>query len=491
MTRLIPLLFLLVHLTPPTERTYYVSVGGNDARDGLTRSTAWRSIARLNTINFRPGDRIRFEGGQTFEGHLQLDGADAGTPESPVVIESYGPGVATLLSRDTSAITVLNAGGIAVRRLTLSGQDRTKNRGYGLQFINRLPNADKRRHVRIDSVRASAFGRDGIFIGGSPADSSQSGYDDVQVRHCELFDNQYHGLYVTGVWDTHARGYANRNLRIDHCQAHDNTGDPLFLANHSGSGMEIDDVEDAVIEHCAAYNNGYLCNARVGGPCGIWLHAANRAVIQHCVAINNRTGRGLDGAGFDLDGGTTNCIIQYCYARDNDGAGILIWNYENAPHTLENNVLRFNILENNGRRNDYADIHIGSGGTPVRHIRVHNNTIATSRQPGTNAAAFRLTYGPNEDIRVENNVIITNGCADTLVMPQNKRVVFARNWLGRATDRRPYVWPIFTQETPALGMFAALRGYRPVKPKPVPGQPALRDFAGQPAPAGLIGAMAK
>ena len=139
-----------------------------------------------------------------------------------------------------------------------------------------------------------------------------------------MFDNQYHGLFVTGVWDTNAKGYANKNLHIAHCTAHDNTGDPFFLENHSGSGMEIDDVENALIEYCVAHNNGYLCNSKVGGPCGIWLHAANKSIIQHCVSVNNRTGRGLDGAGFDLDGGTTNCIIQHCYARDNDGAGILV-----------------------------------------------------------------------------------------------------------------------------------------------------------------------
>ena len=65
-----------------------------------------------------------------------------------------------------------------------------------------------------------------------------------------------------------------------------------------------------------------------------------------------------------LDGGTTYCTIQYCYARDNDGAGILVWNYAQAPHRLGNNTLRYNILENNARRNDYGEILIGTGGTP-------------------------------------------------------------------------------------------------------------------------------
>ncbi len=420
-------------LAPPAARhTYHLSPSGHDDASGLSSQTAWRSLARVGEHNFEPGDSLILQSGATFTGTLALTQEDAGTPTQPVVITSSGPERARLVNPDTTALSVTNAGGIVVKNLILEGIDRTKNRGFGLRVLNTLPNADKRLFIKIKNLRASGFGQDGLWLGGAPADGSQSGFEDVEISGCEFFDNQYHGLFVTGVWDTNAKGYANRRLHVHHCTAYANTGDPLFLKNHSGSGMEIDDVEEATIEFCTAYDNGFLCNARVGGPCGIWLHAATRSVIQHCVAINNRSGRGIDGAGFDLDGGTTYCTIQYCYARDNDGAGILVWNYENAPHELAHNVIRFNILENNARRNDYADIHIGSSGTPVRDIAVYHNTIFTSAQPGGKTRCVWVGGKPNENIRFFNNLLIANGCP-LFTLDPNQRVQFEGNAYWRTS----------------------------------------------------------
>jgi len=45
---------------------YYVSPSGNDANDGRSPQTAWRTIARANGKNWNPGDALLFEGGQTF-----------------------------------------------------------------------------------------------------------------------------------------------------------------------------------------------------------------------------------------------------------------------------------------------------------------------------------------------------------------------------------------------------------------------------------------
>ncbi len=493
-------LALLSLLPPPTGHTYYLAPTGNDAADGLNPKTAWRTLARATEQNFEPGDSLKLATGATFEGTLSLTAEDAGTAQHPVVVTSTGPTRATIQNRDTTAVQVVNAGGVIIQNLILLGNDRTKNHGHGVEVRNALPNADKRFFIRLRHLSASGFGQDGIWLGGAPADGSQSGFEDVEIAHCETFDNQYHGLFVTGVWDTHAQGYANRRVHIHHCTAYANTGDPDFLENHSGSGMEIDDVEEAVVEFCLAYDNGFLCNARVGGPCGIWLHAATRSVIQHCVAINNRTGRGLDGAGFDLDGGSSFCTIQYCYARDNDGAGILVWNYEGAPHELAHNVIRYNILENNARRNDYADVHIGTSGAPVRDMAVYHNTIFTSAQPGSQARCVWVGGRPNEIIRFYNNLFIANGCP-LVTLDANQtdvrlngnaywrpdggfeatvgenRVATLAAWQKTAAGREaggffgdPKLSGFGTDELPQPEKLAALRGYRPRPDSPLRGR---------------------
>lgn len=523
------ILALLTLLTPPPPaHTYHLAPTGNDAADGRTPLTAWRTLARASEHNFEPGDTLLLATGATFEGTLELTQEDAGTAQRPVVVTSAGTERATIQNGDTTAVRVLNAGGVVIQNLILVGKDRMKNRGHGVQVVNTLPDADKRFFIRLKNLKASGFGRDGIWLGGAPADGSQSGFEDVEIARCETFDNQFHGIYVTGVWDTHAKGYANRRVHVHHCTAYANTGDPNFLENHSGSGMEIDDVEEATIEYCLAYENGFLCNARVGGPCGIWLHAATRSVIQHCVAINNRTGRGLDGAGFDLDGGTTFCTIQYCYARDNDGAGILVWNYDGAPHELAHNVIRFNILENNGRRNNYGEIYLGTGGTPVRDVAVYHNTLVTSAQPGSQARCVWVGGKPNEVIRFYNNLLIANGCPFVTLDANQTDVRLNGNtywrtdgtfeatvgtqrfaslaaWQKTAAGREtagafsdPKLTGFGTDEFRLPENLAALRGYRPRPDSPLRGrgvdlkplgiEPGGLDFFGKTGAGKFVGA---
>ncbi len=408
-------------------RTFYLSNKGDDSFDGSSKVKPWKSLAKLNAINFEPGDKILLEGGSTFIGKLQLSNEDEGLPDNPVIIESYGLGKAIIQNPDSTAIRIWNAGGIAIHNISVQGIDRTKNKGNGIEVLNTFNNADKRKYIRIENCSASSFGGDGIYLGGNPSDGSQSGFEDVRISFTDVFDNQFHGIFVTGVWDTHSTGYANNHVRIDHCNAYNNTGNPSFLDNHSGSGMEIDDVENTMIEYCTAYNNGYLCNSKVGGPCGIWLHAANNTIIQYCTAINNRTGDGLDGAGFDLDGGTTHCTIQYCYARDNDGAGILVWNYDQAPHRLEDNIIRHNILENNGLKNSYGEIHIGTSGTPIQNMTIENNTIFSSAQPGTEAKCLTITYGTNRNFSIKRNLFISNGVTSLMIDKEQPGLDIAGN----------------------------------------------------------------
>ena len=451
---------------------FYLSPTGSDTADGTSPQTAWQTLSRSNKQTFRPGDQLLLEGGATFRGMLLLTSDDAGTPANPVIITSFGMGRATIQNPDSSAIRVQDAGGIIVKNLIVAGQNGAKNRGYGVQFINTRPRADQRVFVRIDHIDASGFGRDGIFLGGQPADSTQSGFTDVVIADCVLSKNQYHGLFVTGIWNTRAVGYANHRIKVERVTATDNTGDPLFLENHSGSGMEIDDVEDAEITHCAAYRNGFLCNSRVGGPCGIWLHAANRSVIHHCVAIGNRTGNGLDGAGFDLDGGTTFCRIEHCYARDNDGAGILVWNYADAPHRLGDNVICYNILEDNGKTNRYGDIHIGTGGTPITNLRVYQNTVFSTRQLTGNQRCVWIEGKPNGAIQFWNNLFIINGSIPFVTIESGQpntvlagNVFWAIDGKKRAVSGGQFMEPRLsatrTGESPTPQTLATLRGYRP------------------------------
>ena len=48
--------------------TYYVSNDGDDANDGRTPETAWKTITKLNEANLKAGDCVRFRRGALFRG---------------------------------------------------------------------------------------------------------------------------------------------------------------------------------------------------------------------------------------------------------------------------------------------------------------------------------------------------------------------------------------------------------------------------------------
>lgn len=71
---------------------YHVSPNGNDAANGTSPGTAWRTVDRVNqhTYQYQPGDRILFERGGTFRG--EIIGGMSGTASGFITIGAYGTG---------------------------------------------------------------------------------------------------------------------------------------------------------------------------------------------------------------------------------------------------------------------------------------------------------------------------------------------------------------------------------------------------------------
>jgi hypothetical protein len=264
--------------------------------------------------------------------------------------------------------------------------------------------------VRIENVEARRFGKYGIAVGGWPDDQSQSGFRDVRISGCRASDNAYVGIHVYGIHDYYAKTYAHQDVAVMDCVAHDNPGDPDFLDNHSGSGILLHDVNRGLIDGCAAFGNGSLCRAKGGGPVGIWAWASRKLLIQNCVSVRNRTGGKYDGGGFDFDGGVSESILQYNYSAENDGAGYLVFDFGAAPFPLADNVVRFNISENDGRKNGYAGITVNSVGQPVARLHIFHNLVFVGPSEATEHAAALLIH-QSKDCRVHNNLFIASGCA--------------------------------------------------------------------------------
>jgi len=71
-----------------------------------------------------------------------------------------------------------------------------------------------------------------------------------------------------------------------------------------------------------AHDNGGVGKKSVGGrPVAIWSWDSDSIAIRFNEAYLQLTGDAGDGDGFDLDGGSSNCVVEYNYSHDNVGDG--------------------------------------------------------------------------------------------------------------------------------------------------------------------------
>ena len=381
--------------------SYYLSQNGNDNDNGRTKSTAWKNIKKINETEFNPGDSILLEGTQTFVGNIVFDEYDLGTQKKPIFIGSYGNGKAIIDAEKGTGIKALNSEGIHVSNLIIKGDGADKNEGSGISFVNNLRGEIKLDFIRIDSIETYGFGWWGILVDGN---RKKSGYRNVTIEYCNVHSNGDAGLYIYGDYNLVSKTYAHENVYIRNVKAYNNLGRADNYEN-TGSGIVISDTDNGVIERCEAYNNGALCHSTMGGPVGIWAWDARNIIIQYNESYNNKTGATKDGGGFDLDGGMVNSIMQYNYSHDNEGSGFFLaeFTYSRAH---SGNIIRYNISENDGRKNGYAGIDIWGD---VEDAYVYNNTIFLS--PAVKDTPSALFIRPNielSDPKFPKNIIISN-----------------------------------------------------------------------------------
>ncbi|MBN1812060.1 MAG: right-handed parallel beta-helix repeat-containing protein, partial [Anaerolineae bacterium] len=78
----------------PQAAIYYVSASdGSDGYNGLSESTPFETVGKVNTLNLQPGDRVLFKCGDTWRAE-QLVIDDSGTASEPITLGSYPAGCA-------------------------------------------------------------------------------------------------------------------------------------------------------------------------------------------------------------------------------------------------------------------------------------------------------------------------------------------------------------------------------------------------------------
>lgn len=379
-------------LIPVLAETYYVHPQGSDLNPG-TFAQPWQSLDKIKGMSFLSGDSLLFSGNATFDGSLELTGVNMGIGTA-LLVSSYGEGRAVIAAGNGHGILLDGCRNMILEHLVITGSGRlTGNSDDGVILRNC-------RDIHINDLDISGFQHSGLLVTGA----SQN----VEIRRVNAHDNGFAGIHVYGPYPDKA---LCRNLYIGYCRAENNPGDPTVTNNHSGNGILVGVCDSVLIEYCEAVNNGWDMPRKGNGPVGIWAWHADHVTIQRCISHHNKTSPGAaDGGGFDLDGGVTNSVVQYCLSYANQGAGYGLFEYQGAE-VWENNSIRYNISINDGTSFGGVGAAVWNGQNDnqrLRNLYFHNNVFYNDLPQGKAVVFWEPYYS---DVFFYNNVFLTSGPA--------------------------------------------------------------------------------
>ncbi len=373
-------------------QSYYLdNMNGDDANDGRTTKTAWRSLDKLNNMKFEPDDHLYLKRDQSFEGLLFLKGS--GKAGHSIKLSSYGFGKRPVIvaGKNDFAIKLLDSGYWEIEDVETSG-----GRLAGI-FIGCTTHDLVMQHLRINNCYVHDIGdttklswdysksTGGIIIvngtfdaRGNPVDFNSS-FNDVVIEDCIVRYN--HNWTCISVSSGKVQGKSGAANYIRNSTA----------AYSAADGIRMNGVRKSFIEYCVMYRNGAWPNfpGRNLGGLGAWFFDAEDCTIQFCEASHVQAAT-TDGGAFDIDYWQKNSTVQYCYGHDCSGYGVSVFGADASFPTL-NSTVRYNVFSNNGRDSAFAfqgDFFVFTwNGGLLNGVKIHDNVSYWN--PASNAPALK------------------------------------------------------------------------------------------------------
>ena len=409
-------------------RTFYVdSAKGDDAGPGVTAEAPWKTLAKVNSSDFLPGDRILFKGGSTWKG--QLAPRSSGAEGAPIVFDRYGMGPKPRIDGDgqvEDVIRLRNVQQIEVRNFEVTnlGPKPAVRRGAHI-FLDNFGTA---RHIVVSGLYIhDVNGTNGIehshkdnggIVFRTVGDKVPSRFDGLLIERNIVWKVDRSGIVAQSYHAPRTRWFPSLNVVI-----RDN-----YVADIGGDGIVPWATDGVVVEHNIARD----CNHRAGSyNAGIWPWSTDNSLFQLNEAYLTHTT--LDGEGFDSDYNSRHTLFQYNYSHDNDGGFLLICTpgKRNPKENLGNigTEARYNIS-----RNDRTRIFHVAGA--AEQTRIYRNAIYV---------------GPGLDVQM---VLVTDweGWANDLVFRDNTFLVEGKARYGHQVSRDKGDYEIGPGWGPAKGI---------------------------------------
>ena len=347
----------------PTRTWYIDSAAGDDARDGLTPKTAWRTFKNAERMELGSGERLLLRRGCVFNGDLRL--AARGSAENWAEIGAYGEGMRPIISRNRHLNDrcgwVRGAAYLAVRDLVFcnAGSGFTvecSRPGDGHVLIERCLAHHIEGQYRFNSHGIPEWWDEPGAAGGSRSTGvAVSGHHArwIVMRDCESYQCSS-GFKVSGLDTFVNRMYCHDNY------AHNTSPHPYNLASRS---WMTDCVFDASGWHAAA------------GTMGIMLAGNDGWIVRGCHFLNQPDSGSPDQGGIDFEAQGENCLVDRCTFRNNAGAAIEVLGLR-SPQTRNVHIRACKFDRNNWSfKNGPAEIQVWGSSSTGEDIACSNGRI--------------------------------------------------------------------------------------------------------------------
>ncbi|WP_227793639.1 discoidin domain-containing protein [Paenibacillus guangzhouensis] len=428
-------------LVSPGNTTYYVDdMSGADTNSGTGQDQAWKSLAQVNKMTYKPGDKILFRAGGKWSGSLQPKGS--GAAGNPIAIGRYGEGNKPLIEGqglventvmiynqehwEISHLEITNKGVQAAtsprRGVLVMGEDYKKGSQTNVtdvQVLHGIYIHDLYVHDVNGEDKKDMNGSAGIQVGvriqgvvNNVPDPNRviqrTTFDDIKIINNEVRNVARSGIVTWNDWKSRdllgsAYGSSDRtpwtpitNVVI--------RGNKLY--DVGGDGIVPHMTDGALVEY--NFLDGYNRTSS-GYNAGMWTWDGDNTLYQFNEVTRGYSTR--DGQPFDFDHGTQGIIYQFNYSYNNDGGNLLICS-DGSGGEVRNGIYRYNISQN-----DKYQIFTICGANNVKNIQVYNNVFYVKEGMNTN---LLVSQGGAVDVSLYNNIFINNGTGGYTAKPSWK-----------------------------------------------------------------------
>jgi len=392
------ILLLILFPVIASAATYYVSSSGSDANSG-TQVLPWKTIAKVNSVSFSPGDFILFKRSETWRETLNVP--SSGSAVSPITFGAYGTG-------DLPNI-------------------------YGSAQVSTWANEIGNLWYATSSADASSIwlvGADGTIHWGE----KQTAKANLMAEYNWWWDSANARIYVYAATDPDSRYTSIEKPTRTFCVENNNkdyiTIKDLEIAYCSDIGVRVMAGKGWTVDGCTIHHIGVKNGALDEG---VFFRGASSGIVQNCIIHDC----GNHGTALYSDVGLSlsNIIVQHNTFYDNYHSDIDcqcnmgIWNGAIIRYNLLYNTADYDKAYTNGAiyvladhpaPNDINGVevyynvihHKNAGGIIIRGAvdspKIYNNIIYGALAGSTTYAAGIHVFSNNPGTADPTSVVIKN-----------------------------------------------------------------------------------